>query len=87
MRTKKGDELGIRPESRIRAQICRDLLSLILKNQSSRSLDRMVVRQRQINGLIKTDQRGILPTAGPHQQQEKDRGQGECPKVPQAHHG
>jgi hypothetical protein len=45
----------------------------------------MVVRQRQINGLIKTDQRRILPTACSHQQQEKRRSLGEYPKVPGAH--
>jgi hypothetical protein len=31
------------------------------------------VSQRQIDGLIKSDARGILPTADPHQQQEHHR--------------
>jgi hypothetical protein len=44
------------------------------------------VRQRQINGLIKTDQRRILPTSCPHQQ-EKHRNRGEPPKVPGWHKG
>ena len=87
LRTEKWDELGIRPKSRIGAQVRGNLLGLILKNQSSRGFDGMVVRQRQIDGLIKTDQRRILPTACPHQQQEKHRGRGEYPKVPGAHKG
>jgi hypothetical protein len=87
LRTEEWDELAIRPKSRIGAQIRGNLLGLILENQSSRGFDGMVVRQRQINGLIKTDQRRILPTACPHQQQEEYRGQGEYPKVPGAHKG
>ena len=66
LRTKNWDELAIGPKSRIGAQVRGNLLGLILKDQSSRGLDGMVVRQRQINGLIKTDQRRILPTACPH---------------------
>jgi hypothetical protein len=46
----------------------------------------MALRQRQINGLIKTDQRRILPAAGPHQQ-KKHRNRGEYPHVPGAHNG
>jgi hypothetical protein len=67
LRTKKWDELGVGIEGRIRTEVRRDLLGLILKNQSSRGSYGMVVRQRQIYGLIKTDQRRILPTARPHQ--------------------
>ena len=63
-----------------------NLLGLILKNQSSRGFYRMVVRQRQIDGLIKTDQRRILPTAFP-QQQEEHRGWDEYLKAPGAHKG
>src|SRR5208282_3189644 len=63
LRTKKRDELAISPESRIGPQVRRNLLRLILQNQSSRSSKEMVVRQRQIDGLIKTDQRSILSTA------------------------
>jgi hypothetical protein len=47
----------------------------------------MVVRQRQLNGLIKTDQHRILPAACSHQQQEEYRGQGEYPKVRGRHKG
>ncbi len=63
LRTEKRYELSISIKGRIRAQVRGNLLGLILKNQSSRSFDRMVVRQRQIDGLIKSDQRRILPTA------------------------
>ena len=66
LRTEKWNELGIGPQSRIGAQVRSDLLRLILKNQSSRSFDGMVVRQRQINGLIKSDQRRILSSACAH---------------------
>ena len=47
------------------------------KNQSSRGFDRMVVRQRQINGLVQTDQRRILPGAHSLQQEEQSREPGE----------
>jgi hypothetical protein len=45
------------------------------------------VRQSQINGLIKTDQRRILPTARSHEQQKKRGGWSEYPKTPGAHKG
>ena len=66
LRAEKWDELAVCPKSRIGAQVRGNLLGLILKNQSSCGFDGMVVRQRQINGLIKTDQRRILPIACPH---------------------
>src|ERR1035441_3588858 len=84
LRTKKWNELRIQPQSRIGSQVRSDLLGLILENQGSRGLERMVVRQRQINGLIKGDPRRILPTTCPHQQ-EKHRRRGEHPRVPGAH--
>jgi hypothetical protein len=43
------------------------------------------VRQGQINRLIETDQRRILPTPHAHEHQEQHPGRGECPKVPGAH--
>ncbi len=73
LRTEKGNELGVHAQRRVGAQVRSNLLSLILKNQGSRRLQRMVVSQRQINGLIKSDARRILPTAGPHQQEKHHR--------------
>ena len=63
LRTEKWNELRIHPKSRIGAQIRGDLLRLILKDQSSGGFERMVMRQRQINGLIKSDERRILPAS------------------------
>ena len=75
LRTEKWDELAIRSKSRIGAQVRGNLLRLILQNQSSRGLYGMVVRQRQINGLIKADQACILRSDCPDQRQEKYRRQ------------
>jgi hypothetical protein len=44
LRTEKWDELAISSKSGIGAQVCCNLLGLILQNQSSRSFDGMVVR-------------------------------------------
>jgi len=41
-------------------------LRLVLKNESSGGFYGMVVRQRQINGLIKADQHRILPIGRTH---------------------
>ena len=57
---KNRQELGIEIQSRIGPQVCRDLLRLVLQNQSARRLQRVIVRQRQINRLIQSDQRGAL---------------------------
>jgi hypothetical protein len=46
----------------------------------------MVVRQRQINGLIESDPRRILPTARPYQQQEHRCG-GEHSRMHGTHKG
>jgi hypothetical protein len=62
--------LGIGSEAGVGTQICRDLLRLVLKDQGPRSLDGMVVRQRQIDGLIKSNDRRILPDDYTSQQQE-----------------
>ena len=64
LRTEKWDELAVSSQSRIGTQVRGNLLRLILKNQSSRSLEGMVVRQRQIDGLVQTDQRRTLPASG-----------------------
>ena len=45
------------------------------------------MRQSKIDGLVKSDKRGVLPTASPHQQQEERRSRGEYTKVPGAHKG
>ena len=49
------------PKVGIGTQVRSDFLRLVLQNQSPRGLERMVVRQRQINGLIEADQSRILP--------------------------
>ncbi|MFZ1008444.1 MAG: hypothetical protein WAN65_16500, partial [Candidatus Sulfotelmatobacter sp.] len=63
---KKWDELAIGPKRWIMSQVGGNLLGLVLENQSSRRFYGMVVRQRQINGLIKADQGRILSTARSH---------------------
>jgi hypothetical protein len=55
LRAKKWDELAIGPKRWIRPKVRGNLLGLVLENQSSRGLYGMVVRERQINGLIETD--------------------------------
>jgi hypothetical protein len=45
----------------------------------------MVVRQRQIDGLVQTDQRSILRIACPGEQQDTHRGRNEYSKEPGAH--
>ena len=57
LRAEKGYELGVGSESRIGAEICGDLLRLVLKNLSSGSFERMVVGESEIDGLIEGDQR------------------------------
>ncbi len=42
-------------EDRVGAQVRSDLLRLVLKDQRARGLEGMVVRQSQIDGLIKAD--------------------------------
>ncbi len=44
----------------------------------------MIMRQRQIDGLVETDQVRALTSAGPQQQEEDDSG-GDRLKVPEAH--
>jgi hypothetical protein len=58
-----------------------------LKNLSARGFDGMVVRQREIDGLIEADQRCVLPTAPPHEYEKKQRYRGEHSKLPGAHKG
>ena len=88
LRAEKWNELGVQPLGRIRAQIRCNLLGLILKNQSSRGFEGMVMRQRQIDGLIETDQRRrILPVAYPRQQDEENHSQRGNPKIPDEHKG
>ena len=53
-------KLRIEIERRIRAQICGNLLSLVLQNQGARCLQRVIVGQSQIDGLVEGDQcRGL----------------------------
>ncbi len=87
MRAEERNELGIGAESRIGPQVRGDLLSLILKNQSSRGFHGVVMCQRQINGLIKTDQRSYFVQCLPASAGGKHRSQGENPKIPGAHKG
>src|ERR1700683_3124067 len=70
LRTKKRDELAISPKSRIGPQVRRNLLSLILKNQSSRGANGMVVRKARINALTKLDNGPFLPAACPSKKEE-----------------
>ena len=63
-RSENGDELGISSQDRIRTQVRSDLLGLILKDQSASGFKSMIVGQRQINCLIKTNQSRRLPGAG-----------------------
>ena len=84
--TENRDELSVGAQRRIGPQVGGDFLCLILKNQSARGFDGMVVRQRQVDGLIETDQRRILTTGSPREQEEDCCG-GEHPKVPGAHKG
>src|SRR5580658_4845257 len=69
--TEEGDELRIRPERGIGPQIGRNFLSLVLKNQGPRGFEGMVMRQRQIDGLVETDEGRTLAGCGPRGQQEK----------------
>ena len=58
------------PKRWIRTQIRRDFLRLVLKNHRPRGFERMVVRQRQIDGLIESDRSRSLGEAGTLQRQE-----------------
>jgi len=61
--TKNGDELSVGSEHRVGTQVRGDFLCLVLKDQSPRGYERMVVGQCQFDGLIKTDQsRGLSNT-------------------------
>ena len=90
LRAEEWNELGIHSQSWIRTEVRSDLLRLVLKDLSSSCPKRMVVSQRQVNGLIERDSRRILCSTCPHQQ-EKDcrRGAGSTiPKgVPKPHRG
>src|SRR5450755_1380038 len=84
--TEKWNELSIHSQGWIRTQVRGNLLGLILQNHSSRGLQRMVVRQRQINGLVESDSRRILPATRPHEQKEQYYSC-EHPKMSGAHKG
>ena len=68
--TKNGNELGIKMKRWIGAQVCGDLLRLVLKNESARRLERVIVHQRQIDCLIQGDQSCALRLDCGHEQQQ-----------------
>ena len=86
LRAEEWNELGIHSQSWIRTEVRSDLLRLVLKDLSSSCPKRMVVSQRQVNGLIKSDPSRILPAAC-SRQQEKGRRGGEDTTIPVAHKG
>src|SRR5450755_3723710 len=69
--TEKWNELSIHSQGWIRTQVRGNLLRLILQNHGARGFQRMVVRQRQINGLVESDSRRILTTTSSHEQEER----------------
>src|SRR5580704_15326706 len=73
LRAEEWNELGIHSQSWIRTEVRSDLLRLVLKDLSSSCPKRMVVSQRQVNGLIERDSRCVLPSTCTHQQKEHSR--------------
>ena len=68
-RRKNWQELGIKIQRRIGSQVGGDLLRLVLKNQRACGLERVIVRQRQVDRLVQGDQRlGLCPGHGGEQQ-------------------
>jgi len=64
--------LSVGFEDRIGTQVRGNFLCLVLKDQSPRSFERMIVGQCQIDGLIKTDQSRRLRGTRLNCQQNED---------------
>ena len=63
LRAKDRDELRVDAQVRVGSQVGRDLLGLILEDQGTRRLQRMVVAQSQIDRLVEADECGALPSS------------------------
>ncbi len=82
---KNGNELGIKQKRRIGTKIGGDFLSLVLKNQRTGGLKRVVMRKRQVNCLIKRDERRGLSLNGGRKQQASQSCQDDDPEVRWTH--
>ena len=69
-RRKNRYELGIEIQSGVGSQVRGDFQRLILQDESACRLQRVIVRNRQLNGLIQSDQRLGLCLAYAREQQQ-----------------
>src|SRR6185437_3952621 len=79
LRAEKRNVLRIEIDVRVRPQVGGDFLSLILLNERALCQERVVVGERELNGLIKIDA-GLRPSPR-HKRERKhnDQTNGECP--------
>lgn len=69
-RRKNWYELGIEVQSGVGSQVRGDFLRLVLQDESACRLQRVIVRNRQIDGLVHGDQRWALGISGGGERQQ-----------------